>query len=176
MRSDVKVMQTFIDTMVGIPKFSYPARQNDATIPEGEFAHIRLIEEYPVGIPNHILKESDDTTATYTIISPVRLRFRIGIIESTGLAASKVMHGWTSHTMRQAMIDSGYGFIKCDPLSNEDTKQEGYWEFRQGFSIELYSTRTYEEVVDLITSMTIESKIVDEKLNTFTSTYEINED
>jgi hypothetical protein len=160
MREDVKALQLMVDSMVGIPKFSYPARQNDAPKPSGDFAHIRLLEEYPVGIPNTRIHTQDELTTTYRTYSPARLRFRVGIIEDSGLASTKVLHGWTSEAMKALMISTGYGFIKCTPISNEDTKLEKEWEFRSGFSIELYSTRVFEEVVDNISTVTLSGNFV----------------
>jgi hypothetical protein len=158
--SDVQIMQTFIDTMVGIPKYSYPARQNNAPKPKGDFAHIRLLEEYPVGIPNTRQYAQDENTTTNRIYSPTRLRFRIGLVDTNGLASSKIMHGWTTEAMRALMISSKMGFIKCDPLSNESAKLEKEWETRQGFSIEVYKTRVFEEVLNNITSLSISGDFV----------------
>ena len=154
-QADVRVMQAMVDTMVGIPKFSYPARENGAPKPAGEFAHIRLLEEYQVGIPNQQILAQDTNTTTYRIISPARLRFRIGVIDSSGIAAFKIMHGWTSEVMKELMKSSGYGFISCHPLSNEDAKLEKEWEYRSGFAVEMYCTRVLDETVNNITSMVI---------------------
>lgn len=161
MRQDVQVVQAMVDMMVGIPRFSYPARQNNAPKPKGNFAHIRLIEEYPVGLPTNYIMAQDDGTTTYRSFSPARLRFRIGIRDTDGVPSSKVMHGWTSEPMRQLMAKTGYGFIRCDPLSNEDKKLEKEWEPRVGFSLELYATRQYDQVVDNITGMEISGKFYD---------------
>ena len=152
-RADVKIIQTFVDTMVGIPKFSYPARQNNAPKPADEFAHIRFLEEYPVGMPRQTITSQDTNTTTYTTYSATRLRFRIGVVDTTGIPSSKVLHGWTSEAMKALMISSGFGFIKCTPISNETAKLEKEWEIRQGFSVEVYATRTYTETVDNITSI-----------------------
>lgn len=175
MREDVKVMQLYVDNMVGIPKFSYPARQNNAPRPKGEFAHIRLIEEYPVSIPAQYVTAQDDLTTTYKIVAPTRLRFRVGVADTTGLPSTKIMHGWTSEAMKALMMQTGYGFIKCTPLSNEDALLEKEWESRVGFSIELYTTRTYEEVVDNITAMQISSEFVTEDLESILSSIDVNE-
>jgi hypothetical protein len=158
--SDVKIIQTFIDTMVGIPRYSYPARQNSAPKPKGDFAHIRLLEEYPVGIPNTKVHTQDENTTTHRIYSPTRLRFRIGVVDTNGLAAAKIMHGWTTEAMKALMIASKVGYIKCDPLSNESAKLENEWETRQGFSLEVYKTRVFEEVVNNITSVSISSEFI----------------
>lgn len=159
-RLDVAAMQYFIDTMVGIPKFSYPARQNGAPKPTGDFAHIRLLEEYQIGIPSTAVSAQDDLTTTRKIFSPVKLRFRVGVVDTDGIASSKIMHSWTTEAMRQAMIDTGYGFVRCTPISNESAKLEQEWEMRQGFSVELYATRTFEEVVDNITQVAISGQFV----------------
>ena len=148
MRADIKVVQTMIDTMVGIPKFSFPSRQNGAPRPRS-FAHITLLQEYQVGIPNRVVLNQDDDTTTYRSISPARLRFRIGVVEAPS-AASRIMHGWTSEAMKALMIESGYGFVKCFTLSTEDAKLEMEWEKRQGFGLELYTTRIYDETVNNI--------------------------
>lgn len=154
-RNDVKVMQTFIDTMVGIPKFSYPARQGSAPKPSGDFAHIRLLEEYQIGIPNNIIVDQDDLTTDFRIISPVKLRFRVGVVDTDGLASSMIMHGWTQESMKVAMISAGYGFVRCTPLSDETANLEKEWEARQGFSIELYTTRIFNYTTDNITSVRV---------------------
>ena len=158
--ADTQVMQAMVDTMVGIPRFSYPARQNNAPKPNGEFAHIRVLEEYQVGIPKQIIKEQTDLETTLQIISPVKLRYRIGVVDTSGLPSSKIQHGWTSEAMKALMISSGYGFIRCTPISNEDAKLEKEWEYRKGFSVEMYTTRIFEEVVNNITSLQISGTFV----------------
>lgn len=158
--ADTQVMQAMVDTMVGIPRFSYPARQNNAPKPNGEFAHIRVLEEYQVGIPKQIIKEQTDLETTFRIISPVKLRYRIGVVDTSGLPSSKIQHGWTSEAMKALMISSGYGFIRCTPISNEDAKLEKEWEYRKGFSVEMYTTRIFEEVVNNITSLQISGTFV----------------
>ena len=170
-QADVLVIQKMVDTMVGIDKFSYPARQRGATKPSGEFAHIRILEEYPVGIPAQKIYSQDDVeeTTTYRIYSPVRLRARIGVVDTTGLPSSKILSGWTSEAMKALMLSTGYGFIKCTPISSEDGKLEKEWEYRKGFSIELYVTRVYEEVVNNITSVQISANFVTENLEEISS-------
>ncbi len=152
---DVKVIQKMVDSMVGIPKFSYPARQRNAKKPEGEFAHIRVIEEYQVGVPNRGILKQDDLTTTYRTHSPVKIRARIGVVDTSGIPSTKIMGNWTSEAMKALMIEHGYGFIKCEPLSSEDAKLEKEWEYRKGFSVDFYTTRVFEEVVDNITGVTI---------------------
>jgi hypothetical protein len=156
---DVRVMQRFIDTLVGTEKFSYPAKRN-APKPSGEFAHIQRLEEYQVGIPNLVVQSQTDTTTTHVIISPSRLRFRIGIVETAGMASIKIMHGWTKEAVKALMIETGYGFIKCEPIGIEDAKQEKHWEVRQSLSIEMYVTRYLQEEVDNITGMTITGEYI----------------
>ena len=173
-RADVQVMQTMLDTMVGIPQFSYPARQRDAAKPDGEFAHIRVLEEYQVGIPTNKIKEQDELTTTYQIISLVRLRFRIGVVNSQGLAATKIMHGWTTEVMKALMISTGYGFIRCDPISNEDRLLEKEWEYDKGFAVEMYSTRIFEETVDNITSVQVSGEFITLALESILINFDIN--
>ena len=158
---DVKVMQSMVDTMVGIPKFSYPARQRNAKKPEGEFAHIRVIGEYQEGIPTQVIKAQDELTTTFQTFGLVKIRVRIGVVDTTGIPSSKIMNGWTSEAMKVLMIETGYGFIKCEPLSSEDAKLEKEWEYRKGFSVDFYVTRVFEEVVDNITSMQISGVFVE---------------
>ena len=173
-RADVKVLQVMIDDMVGIQKFSYPARQNKAPKPADEFAHIRLLEEYQIGIPSQAIHAQDELTTTFRTVSPARLRFRVGVVDTDGSAATKIMHKWTTETMKAIMLDTGYGFIKCRPLSNEDTLLEKEWEFRQGFSIELYVTRIFEEVVNNITAVTISGEFITPGLDTILLNFDIN--
>tara|TARA_R110000803_G_scaffold75920_2_gene140282 strand:+ start:720 stop:1259 length:540 start_codon:yes stop_codon:yes gene_type:complete len=172
--ADTQVMQAMVDTMVGIPRFSYPARQNNAPKPNGEFAHIRVLEEYQVGIPKQIIKEQTDLETTFQIISPVKLRYRIGVVDTSGLPSSKIQHGWTSEAMKALMISSGYGFIRCTPISNEDAKLEKEWEYRKGFSVEMYTTRIFEEVVNNITSLQISGTFVSDTQESTLLTFDIN--
>ena len=146
--------------MVGVPKFAYPARQNRAKKPEGEFAHIRVIEEYQEGIPRQTIVAQDDKTTTFRINSLARIRARIGVVDTSGIPSSKIQHGWTSEAMKALMISTGYGFIRCTPLSSEDAKLEKEWEYRKGFSVDFYITRVYEEVVDNINSLFISGRYV----------------
>jgi len=172
--ADVLVMQTMVDTMVGIPKFSYPARQNEAQKPEGEFAHIRLIEEYQESIPTQKIHAQTDTTTTYRSYGLVRLRFRIGVVDTSGIPSSKIMNGWTSEAMKALMISTGYGFIKCTALSTEDAALEKEWEYRKGFSVETYATRVYEETVDNITQLQVSGTFLTEHLDEVLLTFEVN--
>lgn len=176
MRQDVQIVQAMVDTMVGIPRFSYPARQNFAPRPTGEFAHVRLLEEYQVGVPQaqHIYAQTDLET-TFRTLSPSKLRFRIGVVDTDGLAATKIMHGWTSQAMKALMISSGYGFIRCTPLSNEDAKLEKEWEYRQGFSVELYTTRILEETVNNINSLEISGRFVTDTQDEILLQFNIND-
>ena len=172
---DVQVLQKMVDTMVGIPKFSYPARQRNAKKPEGEFAHIRVIEEYQEGIPTQVIAEQDELTTTYQTFGLVKIRARIGVVDTTGIPSSKIMNGWTSEAMKALMIETGYGFIKCEPLSSEDAKLEKEWEYRKGFSVDFYVTRIFEEVVDNITSLQITGKFVEGDMSVILMNININE-
>lgn len=164
-RADVMVLQRMVDSMVGIPKFSYPARQKEAKKPKGEFAHIRILEEYQEGIPAQHIHSEDELTTTYRNYGLVKLRARIGVVDTTGIPSSKVMNGWTSEAMKSLMIETGYGFVRCIPLSTEDAKLEKEWEYRKGFSVELYVTRVYEEVVCNITAVNISGKFIFDNVN-----------
>lgn len=172
--ADVKVVQAMVDLMVGIPKFSYPARQRNARKPEGEFAHIRVLEEYQVGIPASYIYAQDDLTTTYRTQGAVKIRVRIGVVDTTGIPASKIMNGWTSEAMKALMISTGYGFIRCTPLSNEDAKLEKEWEYRKGFAVELYVTRTYDETVDNITAAQVSGEFITDNLTSIPILIDVN--
>lgn len=159
-QADVLVLQKMVDTLVGIPKFSYPARQNRAKKPDGEFAHIRVIEEYQEGIPRQAVIKQDDLTTTYQTNSLVRIRARIGVVDTTGIPSTKIQNNWTNEAMKALMISTGYGFVRCTPLSSEDAKLEKEWEYRKGFSVDLYVTRKFEEVVDNITQVQIKGRFI----------------
>ena len=173
-RADIKVLQTMIDTMVGIPKFSYPARQREAEKPKDEFAHIRIIEEYQEGIPAQKVFKQDELTTTFRTHSLVKIRARIGVVDTNGVPSSKIMYGWTSEEMKAIMIKTGYGFIKVTPLSSEDAKLGKGWEYRKGFSVDLYVTRVYEEVVNNITQLTISGEFVTEGLEAVLLNIDVN--
>jgi hypothetical protein len=173
-RADVKVIQSFVDTMVGIPKFSYPARQNNAPKPADEFAHIRFLQEYPVGIPTQTINTQTENTTTFVTYSAARLLFRVGVVDTTGIPSSKIMHGWTSEAMKALMIKSGYGFIKCTPISDETAKLEKEWETRQGFSLEVYATRIFVEEVDNITSISVSGEFYEGNLESYLINFDVN--
>lgn len=173
-RADVMTIQKMVDTMVGVPKFSYPARQRDAPKPEGEFAHIRVLEEYPESIPSQKVIAQDELTTTYQTTSLVRIRARIGVVDTTGIPSTKVMNNWTTEAMKELMISSGYGFIRCTPLSSEDSKLEKEWEYRKGFSVELYVTRVFEEVVDNITHIVIKGKFITDSADELELNIDVN--
>jgi len=173
-RADVAVLQLMIDSMVGIPKFSYPARQRGAPKPKDEFAHIRILEEYPVSIPAQVILSQTYETTKYRTYSAVRIRARIGVVDTTGIPSTKILSGWTSEAMKAIMFSTGYGFIKVTPLSNEDAKLEKEWEYRKGFSVELYVTRVFDETVDNITSLVISGEYITEALDTILITANIN--
>lgn len=165
MRADVQALQVLVDNMVGVPGFSYPSRQKEAPKPAEELAHITLLEEYQIGLPVKRIFEETDESITYRTISPARLRFRVGVIDTDGIAATKIMHGWTSESTKALMIAIGYGFESCKPLSNEDAKLEKEWDFRQGFSIILNCTRVYEETVSNIEILEIAGEFITPSLN-----------
>ena len=173
-RADVQVLQAMVDSMVGIPKFSYPARQREAPKPDGEFAHIRVLEEYQEGIPAQKIYSQDDNTTTFRTYSLVKIRVRIGVVDTTGIPSSKIMNGWTTEAMKSLMLATGYGFVRVTPLSNEDAKLEKEWEYRKGFAVELYVTRVYEEVVDNITTLSISGEFITDNLETILIAHEIN--
>ena len=174
MRIDIQVLQTMVDTMVGIPKFSYPARQGAPRPPVDEFAQISLLEEYQESIPYQSIKSQDDDTTTFHIKSLAKLRLRIGVVETSGLASAKIMHGWTTEAMKALMISSGYGFISCQPISLEDAKLENEWEPRQGFSVELYVERSFVEVVDNITQLNISGEFYEGDADAYLLDFTIN--
>lgn len=173
MNIDVKVVQLFVDSLVGKPKFSYPARKGGPR-PEGEFAHISFLEEYQDSIPAQYIYSQTETTTTFRTRSLARIRLRIGIVETDGVASSRIMHGWTSEAIKELMIKTGYGFISCKPISLEDAKLEKEWEPRQGFSVEFYVTRTFEEVVNNITSLVVSGEYITPGLETILLDININ--
>ena len=173
MDADIYAMQAFVDTMVGTPKFSYPAKRNNPR-PNDEFAEVQLLEEYAVGLPvKRIIEETPEWTR-YVVRSASRLRFRIGIVETNGIASTKIMHGWTSEAMLALMFSTGYGFIRCNPIGIEDAKLEKDWERRQGLSVETYVERVYVETIDNITAMQINGSFITEGLDELLVQIEIN--
>lgn len=178
MDNDIYAGQAFVDTIVGIPKFTYPAKKNAPRI-KTEHATIQLLEDYPVGLPTKVKVKSlsnDDVTVYYTVAMS-KLRFRINIIETDGIVSTKIMHGWTSEEMKALMFSSGYGFVKCNPISIEDAKLEKDWERRQGLSLELYAERIMERVtIDNITSEEINGAFYKDGLETILMNIEINKD
>ena len=174
MKQDIYATQAFIDTLVGIPKFSYPAHQN-APRPNTEFASVKLLEEYQEGLPVHTqITETDEYTDWHTR-SLSRLLLRIGIVETDGIASTKIVNGWTQEPMKELMIASGYGFIKINPISLEDAKLEKEWEYRQGFSLELYVERLYQYRVDNITGMTITGEFATSSVDSIITQIVINQ-
>ncbi len=173
MRADIQVMQGFIDTLVGVPKFSYPARQ-DADRPTDEFAVISLLTERAVGLPNSSISSSDELTTTRVHSTPSELRFRVGLVETDGEKSFKIMHGWHLESIKQLMMKTGYGFRSCHPISLEDAKLESFWEARQGFSIDVYVTRQHTEVIDNMTSLVIGGEYIVPDLSTIALNININ--
>jgi hypothetical protein len=172
---DVKICQLFIDSMVGIPKFSYPAKKN-APRPDSEaFAHIQLLEEYQVGIPATRILEQTDTETTIVHESMALLRFRIGVVDTDGTVAPKIMHGWTTEASKALMISTGYGFVMCMPISLEDAKLETIWETRQGLSVEMYATRSYTEVVGRISELEVGGEFHEPGGNITDLSFNVNE-
>ncbi len=172
MRADIQALQTYIDTLVGIEKFSYPARQNSKR-PEGNFAVISLLTEKPVGLPNTVIDTETVEETKRNIYTPSQLRFRVGIIDD-GIASYKIMNGWYKEEMKELMMRLGYGFISCQPIALEDAKLESFWETRQGFSIDLYVTRQETEVVNNITSMRISSVFIEPNFDAIALEFNLN--
>lgn len=157
-KQDVKAMQVLVDALVGIPKFSYPARQN-APRPKGQFCSVQLIEQYTVGLPvkarhSDILDADGNVTGGfYRTYASVRLRFRLTMIDSDGIASAQVANGWMNENIKELMKEIGYGFLNVRTISGETAQLEKQWEFRQGFSVELSTTRILEETINDIGSI-----------------------
>lgn len=154
MRSDVQVMQRFMDMLTGQARFSYPARKGDDR-PEGEFCSIALLTEKPVGMPNKSITKQTDEQTTYTTTTPVIMRFRVGIVDTEGEASTKILGGWHRESVKQLMVETGFGFVSIHPISLEDAKLEEFWEARQGVSVDMYFVREDTEVVSNITGLVI---------------------
>jgi hypothetical protein len=174
MQGDIRAVQAFIDTMVGIPRFSYPAKRN-APRPRGPFCSVQLLEEYQESIPAQHLRSQTTTNSVYWTKSLAKLRLRILMVDTQGVQSIQVMHGWTKDVIKEMMISSGYGFIKIEPISLEDALLEKEWEDRQGFSLELYVTRTLEEEVDNLTGLTISGKYYEVGIGTYDVNIDIPE-
>ena len=172
---DVKVCQLFIDQMVGIPRFSYPAKKN-APRPDSEaFAHIQLLEEYQASIPSSriLLQTDEETTIEHNSLS--LLRFRIGVVDTDGTVATKIMNGWSSEAIKALMFSTGYGFVMCMPISLEDAKLETIWGTRQGLSLEMYVTRTFTDVVSNVSALEVTGEISDPNGELIESEFNVNE-
>ena len=180
MRSDVAAIQLFIDSMVGVPQFSYPSIDTLGTgerpeRPTGDFCFIKLIEEYSESIPAQYVKDCDADTTTYLTRSLARLRFRIGLVDESGTAGPKIMHNWTNQAMLTLMNSTGFGFIKVTPISNESAKLEHVeWETRQGFSLDVYVERNYEEVVNNIRTLGVTGKFITPSLDELLMSFSVN--
>lgn len=181
--NDVKVMQIFVDALVGIPKFSYPGKRN-VPRPKGEFCSVHLIEQYPIGLPitkklNDYYHEDDLNKETvigsdYEELAAVKLRYRLVLYRSDGEAAIKISNGWFREEITQLMISTGYGFSKCRTISLEDALLEKSWEKRVGFSVELYTTRRIVKRTGNIDRVTPITGLYEEGLNSTLLKIEIN--
>ncbi len=154
MRSDIQTMQRFMDLLTGTPLFSHPARTGGDR-PEGEFCSISLLTEKPVGMPNKVITKQTTDETTYTTVTPTVLRFRVGIVETDGIASTQILGGWHRESVKQLMMETGFGFVSIHPIALEDAKLEEFWEARQGVSIDMYTVRKDSEVVNNITGMVI---------------------
>ena len=172
MRADIQALQVYIDTMVGIDKFSYPARQNGVR-PKDNFAVISLLTEKAVGLPNTTVISSTVEETKNLISTPVALRFRVGMVDD-GVPSYKIMNGWYKEEIKELMIRLGYGFISCHPIALEDAKLETFWEARQGFSIDMYVTRQETETVSNITSMRIGGTFIEPDFNEIALEFNLN--
>ncbi len=72
------------------------------------------------------------------------------------------------------MLSTGYGFVRITPLSSEDGKLEKEWEYRKGFSVDMYVTRVFEEVVSNIDQITMSGEFITEGLDTILLTVNVN--
>ena len=178
MRDDIRAMQAMVDTMVGIEKFSYPAKQN-APRKEQEFAAISLTSERPVGVPivknvwSEEAQQYREVTATL-----MKLLFRVSLKFTDGVASAKIQSGWTTTAMVKLMKELGYGFIGCAPTSLEDAKLEHIeWEPRQGLTVAMYHTRVFAgPYYDKISGIHIDGRYVENGLEKVLDRITINED
>jgi len=156
-RQDEQFMQILIDSMVGIPKFTYPSRRN-APRPKENFATVALIEQYNIGIPyEHTTNIVDDLGEVVGVnvkyYTAVTLRFRIGMYGTDGLPSIKVSSGWSTEKSKALYIKYGYGYLKDTAISLEDELLEKDWNPRQGFSVFISTTRIVEENICIIKSV-----------------------
>lgn len=166
-RDSVKAMQRFVDTMVGIEKFSYPAKRN-APRPKKAFCSIALVEQYEVGLPITIRTDIKDINTDevigghYKSISAVTLRYRLSFIGTDGTPALKVKHGWTRQDVIDLMYDYGYGYLHSFPTGLEDRQHEKEWEEGQGMSVLLSGNAVLEECIpDIIVVEPIRGCFID---------------
>ena len=163
MKHDMKVALRLCDLMVGTPKFSYPARQNWNDRPKDPFLTVRFLEEYLVGTPSERFLSEDLTakTITYRQHGPALLRFRISLIHDRWEEiAPKLMHGWGNQAAREFQLATGYGVKTVTTVSNEDSKLENEWVGGQGFSLELYTDRMWDNTYDTIEHLLVDSRRV----------------
>ena len=155
MIKDIRYMQELIDSMVGIPKFSYPARRN-APRPKSNFCTIALIEQHVIGCPVSTLLEIKDP-ATLDVIghrtiyqTAATLRFRVAVYGSDGIPEVKIVSSWTTEASKAIGFKHGYGYLESHHISLEDELLEKDWNARAGFSVGISTTRTLTEDVMLI--------------------------
>lgn len=180
MRQDIKAMQLFIDEMTHRPKFSYPADKN-VPRPANEFASVKLIEQYVVGLPVRsssveVKDNAGNVTGSRNRVSAAAyLRFRIQVVDTLGIASIQIANGWTTSAMRELMIKTGYGYISCKPIGLEDALLEKDWEAREGFSVVLSVTRVHFEELDNIGNIIDISATYYKGLETILMDIDINE-
>ena len=154
MREDIQFMQRIVDNMVGIEKFSYPARQ-DAPKPKGKFCAIDLIEEHTIGTPNERVSVIYDSNGKavglhYDYRTAVQLRFRLYFFRTTEGEEHKVTTGWTTNASKAMMIKYGYGYLSSKHISLETEQLEKQWNPRHGLSILVSTERRHSENVCLV--------------------------
>ncbi len=154
-RADIKFMQRLVDSMVGIPKFSYPAKRN-APRPKENFCTIALIEQHVIGLPVSsvlpIYKPNTTEVIGHRTIfeTAATLRFRIGVYGSDGLPEVKIVSSWTTEESKRIQNEEGYGYIMSHHISLEDELLEKDWNPRVGFSVNISTTRVVYEDITLI--------------------------
>ena len=154
-RLDIKFMQVLVDSMVGIDKFSYPARRN-APRPKENFCTIALIEQHVIGTPVGTVLEIFKTNTNEVIghrhqyATAATLRFRIGVYGSDGLPEVKIVSSWTTEKSKAIYKEYGYGYIMSHHIALEDELLEKDWNARVGFSVNISTTRYVHEDITLI--------------------------
>lgn len=140
--NDVLRMQKLVDTVLGMPLYTYPMLKNQPK-PPGAFAAVKKLGELNPGRDAQLTRHNPD--GSYTLITEgVRiLTFQVLFTEGDDLV-SRFISGFRRQDVYDKMVELELSILRHKPVTNSSLTMETNWEIRDSVLLECMSKRRYE--------------------------------